>query len=516
MHELQWPKLENFIPRDLLEHTRLLRSNFAKINLHVNESPIGAVPNYYYNVLSQQYMDLSEKLLAPPAEGELAALDVRARVHVAAQLELGVAVREEEEVEEEKEEEEKREKDEEGKKEMVNVEGRREIVQDEDLSRAENESSDGNTAKSQSQELEISSIPLDVDLENNMGRKIHVAIPAFTSLPTSANSSTPEILLEAYGVVMQNVQTTCMRIGTEDEKIEARRRLIAENEPRTISIRDVRDIGYIEWIRNDVLRDQESTIILEFRTPEQANEAIKIGLAWYGTMHNCRKYARNCRPMQCTTCQVYGHGTKQCASPPRCMMCSGQHSTSQCSNTTRICALCRGGHCANSLLCPKLAAERARVSNASLDLGDFWPVKDTVKKLSSAAQKLTIPAFPQVSRADRPLSTGTQNTVLPDLTYEVFLSQSKAIWPAVWQSCITRTENLATPSARESQRAAKRALEAVSGNQPKAEQPMKTREIKETTEQHTNRNPSLSSKQPIVALAINSRRAVATDEKGYW
>lgn len=460
---------------------------------------------------------------------------------------------------------------------MVNVEGRREVVQDEELSRAENESSQGrekrissqpredspiprrissqpeeevpsttrspsqpqensvdvgdaHTTWSQSQELEISSIPLDVDLENNMDRKIHVAIPAFTPLPTSTNSSSPEILLEAYGVVMQNVQTTYVRIGTEDEKLEARKRLIAENEPRTASIRDLRDIGCIEWVRKSALKNKESAIILEFRTPEQANEAIKIGLAWYGTMHNCRKYTRNCRSVQCTTCQVYGHDKKQCFSLPRCMICSGEHSASQCSSTTRICALCRGGHCANSLRCPKLAAERTRVSNALLDQGDFWPVKDTVKKRSRAARKPIISTFPQVSLADRLLSTGTQNTVLPDRSDEVCLSQSKAIWPAVWQSCIIRTENLATPSARQRplrrERAAKRALKAVSGNQPKAKQSIKTRERKKrtlpSTEQqnkekfHTNRNPSLPSKQPPAALAINSRRAVATDEKGYW
>lgn len=591
MHELQWPKLENFIPRDLLEHTRLLRRNFAQINLHVKESPVGAVPNYYYNVLSQQYMDLSEKLLAPPTEDELTAMSVRARVHVAAQLDLGAAVQQDEEEVEK----------------VVNVGGRKEVVQDEQFSRAENESSwdteiaadcpnpksisgplqknavdgpsderissplqkdaagvsnldlipsqpwekdaevprspcqpqenavnirDPHATRNQSQELEVSSIPLGIDLENHPDKEIYVAIPALTSL-TSTDSSTPEILLEAYGVVMKSIRKGNMHVGTENAKLKVRERLIAQNQTRTPSIRDIGDIRYIERIRNAASKTQQDAIILEFRTPEQANEVIKIGLDWYGRTYRCQKYPRNCKPRQCSICQAYGHGKKQCASPPRCLICSGQHSASQCSSTIQVCALCGGNHCASSSLCPKLAAERIRVKSRKCDKSHFWPVNDTAETMSKAAPKPLKSVFPQASPADRLSSTGT-HTVLPDLSYEEFSSQSKRIWPAVWQSQdIIQSKPLATfrlkpessepschPSAREK---TAKALKAVSGNQPKETLEKKGRsESKSSTGQQdrkkakTTRNPSSSHKEPTAALVTSAWSAVTHDEKDYW
>lgn len=610
MHELQWPKLENFIPRDLLEHTRLLRRNFVQINLHVKESPVGAVPNYYYNVLSQQYMDLSEKLLAPPAEDELTAMSVRARVHVAAQLDLGVAVQEEEEEEVEK---------------MVNDGGQKEVVQNEQFSRAENESSwnteiaadcpnpesmssplqtnsvdglsderissplqkdaagmsnlhlipsqpreeaidrlnpsvipsqplekaaevprspcqpqenavnirDPHATRNQLQELEVSSIPLGIDPEDHPDKEIYVTIPVLTSL-TSTDSTTPEILLEAYGVMMKNMRKTNMHVGTENAKLKVRKRLVAQNQPRTSSIRDIGDIRHIERIGNAASKTQQDAIILEFRTPEQANEVIKIGLDWYGRTYPCQKYARNCKPRQCSRCQAYGHGKKQCALLPRCLICSGQHSASQCSNTTQKCALCGGNHCANSSLCPKLAAERIRVKNRKFGKGQFWPVNDTVEKMSKAAPKPLKSVFPQASPADRLSSMGT-HTVLPDLSYEELSSQSKSIWPAVWQSQdIIQSKPLATcrltpespepschPSARE--KTAKKALKPVSGNQPKETLEKKRRRSKSSSTGKQDREkvkrtriPSSRHKGPTAALVTSSWSAVAHDEKEYW
>ncbi|MCJ1271661.1 hypothetical protein MMC22_011566 [Lobaria immixta] len=598
MRELQRPKLENFIPRDLLEHIRLLRSNFAKINLHIEENPVGAVPNFYYNVLSQQYMDLSEKLLAPPTEDELTALEVRARVHMAAQLDLGVAAHKEEEEEEEEGEEEK--EGEEENKEMVDFGGRREVVQDEGFSSGENTMDDSSSlqknavdipnydlipgqpreeagdctslsetpsspeekatvvpsptrspiqsqqdavnvkdshaGRSQSQELEISSIPLDIDLENNLDKEIHVAIPALASRSTSTDRSTPEIPLEAYGVEMLNVQTTYMRIGTKAKKSKVLKKLISANQARTSTLRDSGDIKYIEWISNDAPKKVQSTIILEFRTPEQANEVIQIGLDWHGFTHHCRKYARNCKHRQCTVCQAYGHGENQCTSLPRCMNCGGQHSASQCSSEIAKCALCGGGHYATSILCPRLAAERNRVSDALLNRSHFWPVQGTAQ--SRAAQEPIKSASPQISLADRLLSTRTKNTVLPSLSYEGFLSQSKATWPTVWHpQDTTKSEKFGTgqlksgtpqhpfhPSAEK--KAAKKALKAVSGNQPKVEETRKTNKRKEKRkspsigqqdreDSNTTRSAS-SPKKPTAALAISQWSAVASDEKGYW
>ncbi|MCJ1471031.1 hypothetical protein MMC07_009679 [Pseudocyphellaria aurata] len=438
MCEMQWPKLENFIPNDILELTRLLRTNFTKINHFVGENPVGRVPNYYFNVLSQQFMVLSEKLLAPPSEGELTALE-RMRAQVAAQLTGGLQGNEQEE-----------------------EAGRTKVVQDGEWHRAEDESApkrekdmddpsfdkisnpsqeDGaefsnphlvvsqprwgnaggrHATRAQSGELQIASIPFNVDLQDDADREIRVAIPA---LACSTSTGASKILLESYGVEMQNIQTISMSIKTEAQKVFARKRLIDENSDRNLALRDTEDIVSIEWINNEASEKLQSALVLGFRTPELANEAIEVGLEWHGSRHSCRKYLRNCKQRQCVICQGYGHGESQCTSPPRCIICSGQHSPSQCASRVLICALCGGDHSATSTLCPVLAAEKTRVRNAQLNPEPFWPANSALER-----------AVETRSFADGPLSAGVQHTVLTDPTcYEEIESQSKTIWPL--ESC---------------------------------------------------------------------------------
>ena len=157
MPDLEWIKLENFIPRDILEHTRLLRRNFTRMNQFVQESPTGTVPNYYYNVLSQQYMALSEKLLAKPADAELEGLDVRTKVLVearfAVQQELELSLKEEEA-----------------------------ISQSEVQSSLDGDIAVENTSPepiaSPPQELEVSSMPQDIDLDLELDEGIQITLPS--------------------------------------------------------------------------------------------------------------------------------------------------------------------------------------------------------------------------------------------------------------------------------------------------------------------------------------------------
>ena len=54
---------------------------------------------------------------------------------------------------------------------------------------------------------------------------------------------------------------------------------------------------------------------------------------------------------QCTKCQRYGHTKSYCHHSPRCVKCTGNHKTSDCSRNTRSkevqCTLCNGNHPAN-------------------------------------------------------------------------------------------------------------------------------------------------------------------------
>ncbi|KAF0749246.1 Uncharacterized protein FWK35_00033881, partial [Aphis craccivora] len=60
-------------------------------------------------------------------------------------------------------------------------------------------------------------------------------------------------------------------------------------------------------------------------------------------------------PPQCHECQNYGHTRNQCHHIPRCVKCSEDHFSDECTkdqNSPAKCALCAGDHTANYKGCP--------------------------------------------------------------------------------------------------------------------------------------------------------------------
>ncbi|KAF2348766.1 hypothetical protein FHG87_020480 [Trinorchestia longiramus] len=61
------------------------------------------------------------------------------------------------------------------------------------------------------------------------------------------------------------------------------------------------------------------------------------------------------KPWQCYKCQRFRHSAAFCRSAPRCVVCSGPHTSNECNKTTgRICCNCGGNHTANYGGCPKI------------------------------------------------------------------------------------------------------------------------------------------------------------------
>ncbi|KAF2344352.1 hypothetical protein FHG87_024892 [Trinorchestia longiramus] len=61
------------------------------------------------------------------------------------------------------------------------------------------------------------------------------------------------------------------------------------------------------------------------------------------------------KPWQCYKCQRFGHSAAFCRSAPRCVVCSGPHTSNECNKTTgRTCCNCGGNHTANYGGCPKI------------------------------------------------------------------------------------------------------------------------------------------------------------------
>lgn len=62
------------------------------------------------------------------------------------------------------------------------------------------------------------------------------------------------------------------------------------------------------------------------------------------------------QPSQCYNCQRWGHSSKNCGFPYRCVKCTNDHGPGKCSRTTRegepACVNCLGKHSANNRECP--------------------------------------------------------------------------------------------------------------------------------------------------------------------
>lgn len=68
-------------------------------------------------------------------------------------------------------------------------------------------------------------------------------------------------------------------------------------------------------------------------------------------------YARKSSITQCRRCQSFGHGTKNCGNPPRCVKCISPHLTKDCDliktdDSVPQCCNCHGPHTANYRGCP--------------------------------------------------------------------------------------------------------------------------------------------------------------------
>jgi len=71
-------------------------------------------------------------------------------------------------------------------------------------------------------------------------------------------------------------------------------------------------------------------------------------------------------PPQCHQCQIYGHTRNQCHHTPRCVKCSEDHFSEDCTkdqNSPAKCALCAGDHTANYKGCPVFNSLSKRLKN---------------------------------------------------------------------------------------------------------------------------------------------------------
>ena len=178
-----------------------------------------------------------------------------------------------------------------------------------------------------------------------------------------------------YAVETIPISTDIFCMQTRKQKARVIRELLKENLRFVVSLRGVDDIRNIHWGKEYRLRwckeyRPESGLVIEFRTTQQADEALGSGIRARGKHYQCQFIDQMVR--QCERCQDFGHQEEICLAAHRCGWCASQHATSACSSNTVKCANCYDSHQANAFRCKvrKAHKQRLRYLDASSSVGE--------------------------------------------------------------------------------------------------------------------------------------------------
>lgn len=160
---------------------------------------------------------------------------------------------------------------------------------------------------------------------------------------------------KSYAVETSQFNVASFNLKTRKHKAAAIKELLEDNLRLAGSLRSVDDIRDIRWCAQ---RKEESSLIIELRTAQQANDILDIGLFVRGKLYNC-EVPRQKVP-RCGRCQTIGHHQKSCSSTLRCGNCASQHATWLCNSNLRHCANCHGPHRTSDEACPAMKAYRQR------------------------------------------------------------------------------------------------------------------------------------------------------------
>lgn len=167
---------------------------------------------------------------------------------------------------------------------------------------------------------------------------------------------------KTYAVETPRISVDILNMPTRKHKVTAIRELVEENLGFLLSLRGIDDIRNIRWCKN---YKQESSLVIDFRTAQQADEVLDVGVYIRGKHYSCQSVELRLR--RCGKCQAFGHYENRCPSAHRCGRCASQHVTSACTSNAIQCANCYVPHQAKSLKCKAREAykQTLRYTNAS-------------------------------------------------------------------------------------------------------------------------------------------------------
>ena len=160
------------------------------------------------------------------------------------------------------------------------------------------------------------------------------------------------IPVQTYIVRIHNMRIGFMEFSNRKEKSTIIRRLVESNFPDDFLTTNrefiIKDISWCCHILEKRERRAIASLIVEFSSPEHANQALTNGLLWQDVQHACNtKDLSRYGIQKCLNCQHYGHNSQTCSAEPQCGRCAGLHSTHSCTSKKMMemkCAVCSGAH----------------------------------------------------------------------------------------------------------------------------------------------------------------------------
>lgn len=205
----------------------------------------------------------------------------------------------------------------------------------------------------------------------------------------------------SYTVELPRINRDNLNMQNRKHKATVIRELLEENLPSVVSLRSVDDIRNIRWSK---WYGKESSLVIEFRTAQQADEVLNSGIFVRGKHYKCQSVDQ--RILRCGRCQAFGHHEIRCSLAHRCGRCSLQHLTSACTSNFSLCANCNGPHEAKDAMCPARETYKQRLRDTdSSSLVEGTQHEETVP----GPQRRTVPL-----RLPSPNLPNTMSTTPPN------------------------------------------------------------------------------------------------------
>lgn len=343
-----------------MQHAEVLQDDFNALHTYLESNEDKHVPKYLFNILHASYSSLKVKLTqSQPTgseftgnrEGQGRYNGVKEAVARAA-AETGV--RPQAEINDESDSE-------------SGSESESESDSDSDGSshtecEAKTTGGEENTQETAEESTEESMADTEVSSDESSPNEAETTVSDIADPQDRAKKATI-----VYGVVAYMLLSSATKLSFTQDYV---RRIFKENKSRLTALTGTSDIKGMRWFVKRTIGRGLSCLLIEFATPQLANQAIKHGFAWRGKVHKCERLIEETELMPCISCLTYGHRKHQCNLKPRCCKCGGDHLSSTCSCTSLTCPACSSEH-RGKRLCEK---RRAMKRDFRMAVGRQYPL----------------------------------------------------------------------------------------------------------------------------------------------